>query len=162
MEKGKLIEVKGDATKPQCDGLVVIAHLCNNWSLWGAGFVRALENLWPHLKLAYKAFCNGKRPEELLGCVQILEAEPGICVANLIGQNGVGRGKQRVDYAALSVCLERLATFLSQADTPYTVHMPRMGSGLAGGDWNRVQELVESKLVAAGHTVYVYEFDAAA
>jgi hypothetical protein len=35
-----------------------------------------------------------------------------------------------------------------------TVHMPRIGSGLAGGDWNRIESIVNETLGFIEITVY--------
>ena len=41
-----------------------------------------------------------------------------------------------------------------------SVHMPRIGCGLAGGDWARVESIVKATLVDAGVAVTVYDFTA--
>ncbi|MEU2680946.1 hypothetical protein ABZ638_29070 [Streptomyces sp. NPDC007107] len=38
-----------------------------------------------------------------------------------------------------------------------SVHMPRIGCGLAGGTWARVEPLVTGRLVARGIEVTVYD-----
>ncbi|MFE3494555.1 hypothetical protein [Streptomyces sp. NPDC059175] len=38
-----------------------------------------------------------------------------------------------------------------------SVHMPRIGCGLAGGRWSRVEPLVVERLVARGVAVTVYD-----
>jgi hypothetical protein len=38
-----------------------------------------------------------------------------------------------------------------------SVHMPRIGCGLAGGDWEVVRQVVEEELVRAGVPVTVYD-----
>jgi len=35
--------------------------------------------------------------------------------------------------------------------------MPRIGCGLAGGDWSRVEEIINEVLIEAGVEVYVYD-----
>jgi hypothetical protein len=37
--------------------------------------------------------------------------------------------------------------------------MPRIGCGLAGGRWERIEPLLEATLVAAGVPATVYDFD---
>jgi hypothetical protein len=37
--------------------------------------------------------------------------------------------------------------------------MPRIGCGLAGGDWSRIEPLIEESLVRRGLPVSVYDFE---
>jgi len=39
-----------------------------------------------------------------------------------------------------------------------SVHGPRFGSALAGGDWKRIEEMIEKQLVAKGIPVTIYDF----
>ena len=39
-----------------------------------------------------------------------------------------------------------------------SVHMPRIGCGLAGGEWSQIEPLIDKTLIAAGVNVYVYDF----
>jgi hypothetical protein len=38
-----------------------------------------------------------------------------------------------------------------------SVHMPRIGCGLAGGKWEEIEPIIERTLVAKGMTVVVYD-----
>jgi hypothetical protein len=38
-----------------------------------------------------------------------------------------------------------------------TVHMPRIGCGLAGGTWDRIEPLIQNRLIAAGVHVTPYD-----
>ncbi|THA79646.1 hypothetical protein E6R60_03350 [Streptomyces sp. A0642] len=40
-----------------------------------------------------------------------------------------------------------------------SVHMPRIGCGLAGGTWSRIEPLIEKRLTGRGIPVTVYDFD---
>jgi hypothetical protein len=37
--------------------------------------------------------------------------------------------------------------------------MPRIGCGLAGGDWNKVEAIINKTLISNGLEVFVYDFD---
>lgn len=81
-------------------------------------------------------------------------------VANLIGQHGTRTSRSSgvpVRYEAIGQALAKLvprALALSAS-----VHMPRIGCGLAGGRWERVEPLIEATLVSAGIPVTVYDRD---
>ena len=83
-------------------------------------------------------------------------------VANLIGQHGVGTRTSKsppVRYEAIREGLVKIAAYaLAQGAS---VHMPRIGCGLAGGAWTRVEPLIAETLLAADLDVTVYDFASA-
>jgi O-acetyl-ADP-ribose deacetylase (regulator of RNase III) len=46
---------------------------------------------------------------------------------------------------------------IKAAELDASVHMPRIGCGLAGGDWSRVEPLILRRLVERGVAVTVYD-----
>lgn len=154
--------VIGDATYPQGEGYKLIVHCCNNLGAWGSGFVVALSNRWPEPESAYRDQFNGlSRPGLSLGDVQFVHVEKDITVVNLIGQEGVGApvdGIPPVRYDAIFKGMTKLAQF--SEDTDFSLHMPRMGAGLAGGKWSIIEAIVDETLVARGIPVTVYDLEA--
>lgn len=150
--------LKGDATLPQCQGPAVIAHICNDQGLWAKGFVLALRARWPQAEQAYREWyrCKTWQDEPFgLGAVQWVEVAPQRAVANLVAQHGVRplKGVPPLRYGALETCLHKLLRLALQHQS--SVHMPRIGCGLAGGTWDKVGPLV-SKMLAPVE-VYVYD-----
>lgn len=148
----------GDATRPQGEGPKVVVHVCNDIGRWGKGFILALSQRWKAPEEAYRRWHAdpGDRPFGL-GEVQFVEVEPGLWVANLVGQHGIrpSGGKPPIRYDAVEAGLERVAKFARENDA--SVHMPRIGCGLAGGTWDEVQPIIERTLVAEGIDVTVYD-----
>ncbi|QEH38918.1 hypothetical protein OJF2_75280 [Aquisphaera giovannonii] len=75
----------------------------------------------------------------------------------MVAQRGVkaaGAGPP-IRYEALGECLRKAAE--KAAELRASVHMPRIGCGLAGGDWARVGPLIEAAMVARGLEVTVYD-----
>ncbi|MGV9702399.1 macro domain-containing protein [Streptomyces sp. NPDC003483] len=152
--------VRGDATVPSADGVRLIAHVCNDIGGWGRGFVLALSRRWPEPEKAYRAWYRDRAHNDFgLGAAQFVQVEPSLWVANLIGQRGVRSGGRGVPvrYEAIDTALGRLADRAAGLDA--SVHMPRIGCGLAGGTWARVEPLVSGRLVARGIAVTVYDHD---
>lgn len=155
--------IKGDATMPQGDGPKVITHCCNDIGAWGAGFVLALSKAWPKAEEAYKAWSQEDKQVEVtgdrkLGEVQFVLVGPKLWVANLIGQTGVGvadDGRPPIRYDAIREGLVKVNRFAKIHEA--TVHMPRMGSGLAGGNWTAIEQTVKAELVNKGVQVTVYD-----
>ncbi|MGC4996657.1 macro domain-containing protein [Streptomyces sp. DT195] len=154
----EIVHIQGDATVPCAEGPKVIAHVCNDIGGWGRGFVSALSARWPEPEAAYRAWYRGRAGNDFgLGAVQLVEVGPRLWVANMIGQHGIrGRGKGvPVRYEAIDTALGRLAD--QAIELGASVHMPRIGCGLAGGEWPRVEPLVSGRLLGRGIPVTVYD-----
>jgi O-acetyl-ADP-ribose deacetylase (regulator of RNase III) len=153
--------VVGDATVPIGAGPRVIVHVCNDIGGWGRGFVVALSRRWPEPEASYRAWHRGETaiPFEL-GQVQFVAVGPELWVANLIGQHDIRahNGVPPVRYNAIREGLGRVAAFAAERGA--TVHMPRIGAGLAGGSWDTISAIVEAELVARGVAVTVYDLPA--
>ncbi|MEU1008517.1 macro domain-containing protein [Streptomyces sp. NPDC005890] len=150
--------VRGDATVPSVKGVKVIAHVCNDIGGWGKGFVLALSRRWPEPEAAYRAWHRDRARNDFgLGAVQLVRVGPHVWVANMIGQRGTRTGSKGVPvrYEALDTALDRLAGEVIELGA--SVHMPRIGCGLAGGKWSRVEPLVTERLVKRGIAVTVYD-----
>jgi len=158
--------LKGDATFPRGEGRKIIAHIVNNVSGWGAGFVLAISKRWEEPEARFRAWS----PLEL-GTVQFVPVErdaqgqPTITVANMCAQRGYGAGNRNqhrsnevddrppVDYEVLEECLNLLAK--EAIEQGATVAMPKIGCGLGGGKWKHVEPLIQKQL--AHVTVQVYD-----
>ncbi|MBL1085982.1 Appr-1-p processing protein [Streptomyces actinomycinicus] len=150
--------VRGDATVPSVKGPKVIAHVCNDIGGWGKGFVLALSRRWPEPEAAYRSWHRDRVHNDFgLGSVQMVPVGRHLWVANMIGQRGVRTGSKGapVRYEAIDTALARLAGEVIELGA--SVHMPRIGCGLAGGKWSRIQPLVDARLAQRGISVTVYD-----
>ncbi|MFO0659274.1 MAG: hypothetical protein U0165_05520 [Polyangiaceae bacterium] len=159
--------VVGDATRPYLAGPAVIAHVCNDVGAWGAGFVLAVTRRWRAPEEAYRRWFRDKHaedatpPEFSLGAVQWVPVQSDLWVANLIGQQGLRRAKAvaPVRYDAIELTLSRLATLALAHQA--SIHMPRIGCGLAGGTWDKIAPLIERQLESQGLSVTIYDLERA-
>lgn len=147
--------VIGDATAPLSTP-AIIAHVCNDLGAWGRGFVLALSRRWPQLPELYRQHLAAF-PTHPLGSVQFLTVEPDLQVANMIAQHGIrpSASGPPIRYAALRQCLTAVATQARLSNA--TVHLPRIGCGLAGGTWDRVGPLIVETLSVHDIPVVVYD-----
>ncbi|MFD6344875.1 macro domain-containing protein [Streptomyces roseolus] len=154
--------VRGDATAPRGKGVRIVAHVCNDLGGWGKGFVLAVSRRWPEPEAAYRRWHRERADNDFgLGAAQFVRVSPHLWVANLVGQRGIRTGRSSgvpVRYEAIDRALERLAE--KAAELGASVHMPRIGCGLSGGKWERVEPLVRERLVARRIPVTVYDFGA--
>ncbi|MFG3306793.1 macro domain-containing protein [Streptomyces wuyuanensis] len=150
--------VRGDATAPQGKGVKLIAHVCNDLGGWGKGFVVAVSRRWPEPEKAYRRRHRERARNDFgLGAVQFVPVGPYVWVANMVGRRGMRTGSQGVPvrYEAIDTGLGAVAD--KAAELGASVHMPRIGCGLAGGTWSRVEPLVRARLVDRGISVTVYD-----
>jgi N12 class adenine-specific DNA methylase/O-acetyl-ADP-ribose deacetylase (regulator of RNase III)/SAM-dependent methyltransferase len=148
----------GDATQPSGDGSKIIVHVCNDLGGWGKGFVVALSGRWDKPEKRYRAWHSGKESQPFtLGEVQFVQVEDTTWVANLIGQHGMGvrHGVPPVRYDAIRDGLRLVATRAKELGA--SVHMPRIGCGLAGGKWEEVERIIREELTAQDVAVTVYD-----
>lgn len=151
--------VRGDATAPTGDGPKVIAHVCNDVGAWGKGFVLAVSKRWPEPEAAFRAWhAAGPAGGFELGAVQFVPVGPDLWVANMVGQHGIRTTKAGppIRYEAVGECLRRLGD--KALEFGASVHMPRIGCGLAGGEWDRIEPLIQERLTDRGVSVTVYDF----
>jgi len=150
---------KGDATAPVAAGAKIICHVCNDVGGWGKGFVLAISKRWPEPEAQYRAwYMQGEQAGFRLGAIQLVEVEPNLAVANMVAQRGVrpSGSTPPLRYDALRECLAALAERATALAA--SVHMPRIGCGLAGGSWPEVEAIIKDTLLSASVPVHVYDF----
>lgn len=164
--------VVGDATDPTEDlhTRQVVAHIINDGGYWNRGFARAIADRYPKVKHAHNlwrlGWWQGSRVPPSLGHIQFVQVGPFRHVANMVAQRGLYHGSfnpEPLDYMALEQCLQRLKQWCENITTGSigpTVHMPKIGSGLARGDWNRVEQMITSQLSHFDIQVTVYTTEA--
>ncbi len=151
--------LNGDATEPQAEGIKILAHLCNNLGFMGAGIAKTIRIKYP---LAYSRYVDHSKSYGLdLGFVQLILVQDGLYVANMVAQNGINDGKMGwhgdlVDYDGLSECLKTAFAFAKVHGA--TVHMPRIGCGLAGSEWGKIEPILIKIVRFYGVDCYVYDF----
>lgn len=142
----------GDATAPQAVGNKIICHICNDGGGWGAGFVLALSRKWKRPEAAYRQW-----KDMALGEMKMVQVEPDTWVANLIGQHGIHKqgGVPPIRYEAVEEGLTKVA--VEAVKLQASMHMPRIGCGLAGGTWDQIEPIIQRTLCARGVEVFVYD-----
>ncbi|MFE6778494.1 macro domain-containing protein [Streptomyces sp. NPDC057702] len=150
--------VPGDATNPQAKGPKIIAHICNDLGGWGRGFVLAISRHWPEPEREYRRWHRERASNDFaLGAVRLVRVRPDLQVANMVAQHGMRRGSggPPIRYDAVASCLHAVAEHAVAHEA--SVHMPRIGCGLAGGTWDRVEPIINETLSARDIAVTVYD-----
>jgi hypothetical protein len=76
-------------------------------------------------------------------------------VVNSYTQYNYGTDSRPLDYDALALCLRKINfTFKGKH-----IGLPQIGAGLAGGNWNRIQSIIQQELRDCKVTVVIYKKD---
>jgi O-acetyl-ADP-ribose deacetylase (regulator of RNase III) len=133
--------IDGDLVK-DAELFDVIAHCCNCFCTMGAGIAPQIKAKFPQ---AYEADCetiNGDTNK--LGTISYTENTKPI-VVNLYGQfdyTGRRTGQMDLDYTALRSALREMKNQFSGL----LFGLPKIGAGLAGGDWDVIEAIIEEEL----------------
>ena len=140
--------LRGDATAALGSGSRILVHVCNDVGKWGKGFVLAISRRWKLPELQFKAWFRGEAGQPFaLGEVQFVEVERASWVANVVGQRGLATkhgGEPPLRYEAVRAGLAKVRAHALKEGA--SVHMPRIGCGLAGGRWEEIEPIIESEL----------------
>lgn len=90
----------------------------------------------------------------------MVAVEPELWVINMIGQHKITTRYSTeevppVRYEAIRTALQQVAAFAKSEQA--SVHMPRIGCGLAGGTWGKIAPLIEEAFAGGNTLVYVYD-----
>ena len=123
----------------------IICQQVNCAGAMGAGLALQIKNKYP---VVYEHYSDlYKRDRLKLGEVLITMVETGLCIASLCGQKNYGRRGLYTDYNALQLCFTKLKAY-NKSLLPIYIPLG-IGCGLAGGDWNKVKEIIEATLPEA-------------
>jgi len=148
----KLRYLIGDATEPILKP-AIICHVVNTIGAWGAGFVIPLGKKYPDAKNRYLQL----KPALHLKQTQIINFSNDVSIANMVAQEGIYKAKDGtlpIRYDALKKCLEDVQSVAFAKGA--TVAMPRIGAGLAGGSWGKIEQIIKDTMRV---DTYVYTLD---
>lgn len=134
--------VDGDLVR-DAENYDVIIHGCNCFCTMGAGIAPQIKNKFPEAYAADCATVSGDRDK--LGTITHTDTSSKPIVVNLYSQygyNGRTHGDVDLDYDALRSGLK----LVKEKFSGKFIGMPRIGAGLAGGDWNIIEKIIEEEL----------------
>ena len=139
----------------------MIAHGCNCFCTMGSGIAPKIKAAFQPAWAADLKTTKGDRAK--LGTYSHAVCN-GVVVANLYTQYGYNRrnqGLRDLDYNALYdalVLFRRLVeTYSGAQGRTLKVGLPKLGAGLAGGDWRVIEAMINSVLEPLDVTIYVLE-----
>ncbi|MGB3870862.1 MAG: ImmA/IrrE family metallo-endopeptidase [Flavobacteriales bacterium] len=147
--------VSGDATEPRGSGRKIIAQIVNTSAAMGSGFGKSLGARYPRTKEELKLW--KKEGEGFgLGAMRMVDLGNDIYVAQMVAQEGLYPKGNTIPlrYSSLRLCIKQLAAAAEAMNA--SVHMPYIGAGLAGGNWDIIKGVILEELVLKGIDVTVY------
>lgn len=144
----------GDALIPvEVEGIKVIAHVCNDKRVMGAGIALAIARKWPHVEDRYLKDPNSS----VSGTVQLVQVSEDTYVLNMIAQTLLSpaqwkSGQIPLNYDSLSACLNQAETICNALGA--TLVGPKFGSELAGGDWIKIEGIIAAEGFDKGVVIY--------
>ena len=147
----------GNILEPRNGGKKIICQLVNDKAIkWGGGVARKIAKRFPDAEEAYAEQVRQIPQRDRLGRAIFSKASENLTIASLVGQEGFGPSLfPRIRYAALQTCLEQVADHAASIGA--SIHMPKIGTGSAKGDWSTIEEMLDDVMVRAGLFVTVYD-----
>lgn len=146
--------VNGDLISLALEGRFdVIVHGCNCFCSMGAGIARAIQEEFPEAYAADLVTAKGDRNK--LGdfsSATVKRDRHQITIVNGYTQFHFHGDRVLVDYEAVQNVFRKIKEKFSGKRIGY----PKIGAGLAGGDWQRISGIIEEELAGEDHTFVVY------
>ena len=128
----------------------VIVHGANCLCTMGAGIARQIAKEFPRAFEVDRTTESGNRKK--LGTCTTADCG-SIIVVNAYTQFGYGGGIANIDYDAVRSCMRCVA----DAYPDKRIGLPKIGAGLAGGDWDLIYAIIEDELAGMDVTIVEWE-----
>lgn len=133
----------------------VIVHGCNCFHNFGVGIARQIMLSYPLAFEEDKKTSYGDRAK--LGTIVSCYINHGMNgqfhIVNAYSQFGCNVKTPQIDYVALRNCFKEIKNKFSGKRIGY----PKIGAGLAGGDWNIISKIIDEELSGENHTFVEYQ-----
>jgi O-acetyl-ADP-ribose deacetylase (regulator of RNase III) len=151
----------GDLIEAAKSGEVnLIAHGCNCYNTMGSGIAPLVARAFPRAYEADQETEKGSKAK--LGKATFAYDYDHKCwVFNLYSQFGYwGRNRGQVDlsYEALEDAIDFMRDIGFNRET-LKIGLPKVGAGLAGGDWKIIERIIKERLVDYDYDVTIYVLD---
>ncbi len=157
LENGKIVIEVGDATQPRGKGKKIIAQVVNTGGSLARGFGYSLTKAFPIVQEKMTKW-KANKSEFQLGANNLIKISEELFVVQMLAQKGLyGTKKDNeipLKYKELRKCLIELRQ--TALELGASVHMPAIGSGNAGGDWNIIIGMIHDELVNYDVKVNIY------
>lgn len=148
--------IHGDILSPREIPPIIVCQLVNDRAVrWGGGVARQMARRHPNAEAEFGEWIKTVPRAARLGEVHFARTKGEMILASLVAQEGYGQGASRIRYHALNDCLRRVAEYAKRHDC--SVHMPRIGTGGAGADWEVVESIIRQNFEGLQKGVWIYD-----
>lgn len=149
--------IHGDVLDPRGNDCKIICQLVNDKATkWGGGIARKTARKFPEAEKQFTENFLNIQSDQRLGSAIFSVVDSKLVIASLVGQVGYGKSSlPRIRYTALENALEAVAE--KAVSLGASIHMPRIGTGAAGGTWAVIEEILDDVVVRRGLEITVYE-----
>jgi hypothetical protein len=154
---------------------VTVGLICHQTNCFGAfgGLAGAIGAKWPIVKKEYSdTILQNNERWKLLGEYQTVEVGHNLRVLNIFSQYDYGLDGRKTEYSAVKTAFKKIAnnnfmgddreladTFMGPEEFPNQltdVYIPfQYGSGLGGGNWAIILEIIEEAFDKSDKNVYI-------
>lgn len=130
----------------------VILHGCNCFCTMGAGIAQAIKEAFPEAYDADLATPKGERSK--LGTISVARINQGehtLHVVNIYSQYHYTSSTIQADYQAIRSAM----ALVKKQFTGKKIGYPKIGAGLAGGDWSIIAAIIDEELSGEDHCLVV-------
>lgn len=151
--------IKGNLLDPKWE-FNVIVHGANCFHTMSSGIAYQIAKKYPEALEADKLTKHGDR--EKLGSISVAatgkDSSDSPLVVNAYTQFTFGReeGMTYVSYEAIKSSMEEIYNLFGKG-SEYKIGMPKIGSGLGGGDWAKIEKIIND--VFSDKEVFIVEYD---
>ena len=146
--------VRGDIIRLALDGVFdVVVHGCNCQCVMGAGVAKSIRAAFPAAFEADRATAKGDRGKlGTFSSAQIASGGRSITVVNAYTQFHWRGRKPLADYEAI----RRVFNLIRSTFSGQRIGYPKIGAGLAGGDWSTIAAIIDDALEGEDHKLVEY------
>lgn len=146
--------IRGDLLKLAKEGQFdVIIHGCNCFCTMKSGIAGQIVKEYPMIAEIDQLTSRGD--EDKLGKFFPYHTDDGFTIVNAYTQFGFGRDAEvvYVDYGAIEDVFSNIAKHYKGK----RIGFPKIGAGLANGNWNIISAIIEKELEGEDYTLVVLE-----
>lgn len=130
----------------------IIVHGCNAQGVMGSGVAKAVKDKYPEAYQKYYAeYLYGLLTP---GWISVYNPSRYLTIVSGITQEYYGRDKNvvYVDYDSLAEVFRKVKSIWPGVP----VHIPKIGAGLANGDWEIISRIIDTIYTDASVTCYIF------
>lgn len=153
IEKGNLIDLANQ-------GLFdIIIHGCNCFHAMGAGIAKEIRNRYPTVYEADKRSEFGSKLKMGSYTFEVIDSsiykDHFFYIINAYTQYHYIKkyNNIRENYNAI----KKVFNSISEDFISYRIGYPKIGAGLAGGDWNSISKIIDEELEGMDHTLVIFQ-----